>query len=195
MVPRGTVWSVSVSPTPDKVEFWASGAIIGTDTSAPFEVPLDVAAGDYKLGFCHTANGTKKCETTETGDGTGIVARVTVVDSASAPTAPASAPSTGATTTTSSPTTAPTDSATTTTSGGTSRRGDTSAPRPVRSVAVTGADASSVKIQWAATRDNVGVAGYGLFLNGLEQGHDARHPVHVRQPGMWHRLRGGGRRV
>ena len=27
-----------------------------------------------------------------------------------------------------------------------------------------------MKIQWAATRDNVGVAGYGLFLNGLSRG-------------------------
>ena len=36
VVVQGTVWSVSVSPTPDEVEFWASGRVIKTDTSAPF---------------------------------------------------------------------------------------------------------------------------------------------------------------
>ena len=45
VVSRGTVWSVSVSPTPDEVEFWASGRVIETDTSAPFEASLDLAAG------------------------------------------------------------------------------------------------------------------------------------------------------
>jgi chitodextrinase len=74
-----------VTPTPDKVDFWASGRVIATDTSAPFEVALDLAPGDYKLGFCHTTNGLQKCETTETGDGTGIVARVTIVDNSSPP--------------------------------------------------------------------------------------------------------------
>ena len=78
VVRRGTVWTVTVSPTPDEVDFWASGSVIATDTSAPFEVPLDLAPGDYKLGFCHTTDGTETCETTETGAGTGIVARVTI---------------------------------------------------------------------------------------------------------------------
>src|SRR5262245_1701630 len=80
VVARGTVWSVTVTPTPDKVDFWASGRVIATDTSAPFEVPLNLAPGDYKLGFCHATNGLQKCETTETGENTGIVARVKVVD-------------------------------------------------------------------------------------------------------------------
>ena len=51
-------------------------AIIATDKSAPFETPLDLAPGDYKLGFCHRKDGVQKCETTEPGTD-GIVARVT----------------------------------------------------------------------------------------------------------------------
>ena len=81
VVPRGTVWRVTVTPAPDEVDFWASDRVIATDTSAPFEVPLDLAPGDYKLGFCHRTDGVQKCATTESGDGEGIVARVTVVDS------------------------------------------------------------------------------------------------------------------
>ena len=49
---RGTVWKVTVTPTPDDVQFWASGRVIATDTTAPFETPLDLAPGNYKLGFC-----------------------------------------------------------------------------------------------------------------------------------------------
>ena len=84
---RGTVWSVTVSPTPDEVDFWASGRVIATDDLAPYETPLDLEPGDYKLGFPATARTvSKNAETTETGDGTGIVARVTVVDNSPAPT-------------------------------------------------------------------------------------------------------------
>ena len=53
--------------------------------SAPFQVPLDLASGDYKLGFCHTTDGTETCET-ESGAGHRIVARVTIA--AGSPTAP-----------------------------------------------------------------------------------------------------------
>ena len=98
IVESGTDWKVTVTPTPDVVEFWASGRVIATDTSAPFETPLDLPPGDYKLGFCHDTGGVSKCETVESGAGTGIVARVTVVDTssgsttrdASAPTMPGS---------------------------------------------------------------------------------------------------------
>ena len=87
-----TVWKVTVTPTPDSVDFWASGRMIGTDRSAPFDVPLDIAAGDHKIGFCHRKDGEQKCETTEPG--TGIVARITVDDSSTTPvdTTPPSAP-------------------------------------------------------------------------------------------------------
>ena len=92
VVTRGTVWKVTVTPTPDSVDFWASGRMIGTDRSAPFDVPLDIAAGDHKIGFCHRKDGEQKCETTEPG--TGIVARITVDDSSTTPvdTTPPSAP-------------------------------------------------------------------------------------------------------
>ena len=83
IVESGTDWKVTVTPTPDVVEFWASGRVIATDTSAPFETPLDLPPGDYKLGFCHDTGGVSKCETVESGAGTGIVARVTVVDTSS----------------------------------------------------------------------------------------------------------------
>lgn len=83
VVPRGTVWRVTVSPTPDEVEFWASGRVIGTDRVAPFETPLNLAPGEHKIGFCHRKDGALQCETTETGVNTGVVARVTITDAPS----------------------------------------------------------------------------------------------------------------
>ena len=183
VVPRGTVWSVTVTPVPDEVDFWASDRVIATDRSAPFEVPLDLVPGDYKLGFCHRKDGVQKCATTESGAGEGIVARVKIVDPAppspTAPSSPAapSAPSStsGATTPptstagapapTAGATTTPTPTAPTSGSAG-SASADQVAPRPVRRIDVTAADASSVKVAWPSSRDNVAVTGYGLFLNG-----------------------------
>ena len=92
VVPRGTVWQVTVTPTPDEVDFWASDRVIATDRSAPFEVPLDLVPGDYKLGFCYRKDGVQKCATTETGAGEGIVARVKIVDPTPAPTPPVRLP-------------------------------------------------------------------------------------------------------
>ena len=104
VVARGTVWKVTVTPTPDSVDFWASGRVIGTDRSAPFEVPLDIPAGDHKIGFCHRKDGEQKCETTEPG--TGIVARITVKEaSATSPAPPTTPAPTTPTPTTPTPTT------------------------------------------------------------------------------------------
>ena len=171
VVARGTVWRVTVTPTPGKVDFWASGRVIASDTSAPFEVPLDLAPGDYKLGFCHTTNGLQKCETTETGDGTGIVARVKLVDPAPSPSpspssSPAPAPSTSGGTT-STPTNSPTTQTSTASTGSTR---DRSAPKAVRRIDVTGAEPTGVQIRWPETRDNVAVTGYGLYLNSQTAG-------------------------
>ena len=43
-------------------------------------------------------------------------------------------------------------------------------PKPVRRIDVTAADASSVNVAWPSSRDNVAVAGYGVFLNGKTVG-------------------------
>ena len=51
------MWKVTVTPTPDEVQFWASGRMIATDTTAPFETPLDLAPGDYKLGLLSSKDG------------------------------------------------------------------------------------------------------------------------------------------
>src|SRR4029078_5410369 len=91
VVARGTVWRVTVTPTPDEGEFWASGRVIATDKTAPFETPLDLAPGNYKLGFCHEKDGVSKRETTETVEGTGFVAGAQVAAPTPAP-APAAAP-------------------------------------------------------------------------------------------------------
>jgi chitodextrinase len=184
VVTRGTVWQVTVTPTPEQVDFWASGRIIATDTSAPFETRLDLEPGDYKLGFCHRNDRVQKCETTESGLGTGIVARVKVVESApTAPTASTTAPSkdSGATATSSNAgavssrtgeSSSPTSSSSTATSSSptTATKSDQTAPRSVRRIDVTAAGASSVNVQWPSSRDNVGVAGYGLFLDGRTVG-------------------------
>jgi chitodextrinase len=232
VVTRGTLWTVTVTPTPDEVEFWASGRVIATDTSAPFETTLDLDAGDYKLGFCYTKDGAQTCQSTEPG--TGNVARVKVVEAAppqssstpeSQPPQPqtqtppssvtdAAAPATEAPATEAPATdrtgssktepdsssslksgdgSGPSDSsgsqsatgtsggpalqtdqsssaAQTRHDGGTKDRTDKLAPRPVRNVSVATAAPTSVMVQWAASRDNVGVQGYGLFLDGKVTG-------------------------
>ena len=66
-----------MTPEPDSVEFWASGEMIKADTAAPFETPLNLPAGEHKIGFCDRKDGLQRCETTKPG--TGIVARITVV--------------------------------------------------------------------------------------------------------------------
>ena len=43
---------------------------------------------------------------------------------------------------------------------------DRRAPKPVRVVEVTAADTANVRLAWPATSDNVGVEGYGVYLNG-----------------------------
>ena len=49
------------------------------------------------------------------------------------------------------------------------RSRDYRAPLPVRVVGVTDADASSVAVAWSRSRDNVGVAGYGVYLDGARR--------------------------
>jgi chitodextrinase len=43
---------------------------------------------------------------------------------------------------------------------------DRRAPRPVQNLDVQSADASSVRLDWSRTWDNVGVEGYGVYLDG-----------------------------
>ena len=45
------------------------------------------------------------------------------------------------------------------------RSGDTSAPQRIRVLGVTAADTASVAVAWSRSRDNVGVVGYGVYLD------------------------------
>ena len=77
---------MTVSPTPDEVDFWASGRVIATDKSAPFETPLDLQPGDYKLGFCHRKDRAQKSRPPSPGTEPGSSREVTIAE----PSAPAS---------------------------------------------------------------------------------------------------------
>jgi len=186
---RGTVWQITVTPAPDEVEFWASGKVIAIDKFAPFETALDLPPGDYKLGFCYRRDGAVRCASTETGAGQGIVARVTIIDKASAPAPTTPAPTTPAPTTPAPTTPAPTTPAPTTpapttpASGSSSNTGssntgsaptDRTGPRPVRRINVTAATSESVTVHWSAVRDNGGVAGYGVYLDSQRSGSTTR---------------------
>ena len=46
---------------------------------------------------------------------------------------------------------------------------DRRAPRPVESLAVAAADSASVTLDWGRTWDNVGVEGYGVYLDGTRK--------------------------
>ncbi len=85
-VANGTSWTVSVTPSPSSVEFWANGTKLATDTSAPFSTVINLPTGTNKLGLCYTINATRTCN----GVG-GIFATITVTAAASTP-APAPTP-------------------------------------------------------------------------------------------------------
>ena len=61
VIASGTVWTVTFQQRPDAVDFWASGKMIKTDTTAPFDVALNLPAGEQKLGFCYRTNGQQTC--------------------------------------------------------------------------------------------------------------------------------------
>ena len=50
---------------------------------------------------------------------------------------------------------------------------DHRAPRPVSSLDVASADAGSVTLDWSRTWDNVGVEGYGVYLDGARKSETA----------------------
>ena len=155
--------------------------MIATDKSAPFETPLDLAAGDYKIGFCHRKDGVQKCETTEPG--TGIVARVTVAD-ASAP--PPPAPDT--TTTGSTP--APTTGALHLAHAHRLRRAEARSPdrRHRREELLRRGSVGQGTRQRARRR-------LRCLPQRQDRRYDAADAVHVRQPRLWHRVHGRSRRI
>ena len=57
---------------------------------------------------------------------------------------------------------------------------DRRAPKPVRVVNVTAADTANVRLAWPATSDNVGVEGYGVYLNGSRASETASTTYSVR---------------
>lgn len=59
--PAGTNWTASFSTTPSLVEFWADGAKISEDTSAPFSSTINLAEGVHKVGLCATVSGARTC--------------------------------------------------------------------------------------------------------------------------------------
>jgi hypothetical protein len=74
-VNRGSTWSLSVSPTPQRVEFWADGSKLADMTAGPFATPVNLPAGAHKLGVAVTSGGVR----TTYGTG-GVLASITVVD-------------------------------------------------------------------------------------------------------------------
>ena len=49
----------------------------------------------------------------------------------------------------------------------TARTGDRRAPSPASNLAVTAASATSITLSWSASRDNVHLSGYGLYVDGV----------------------------
>ena len=65
-VQTGAIWTATVNPAPDSVEFWAtpSGGTankLATDTSAPYQVLLNLGAGNYVLGVCALYGSSRTC--------------------------------------------------------------------------------------------------------------------------------------
>jgi chitodextrinase len=65
-VTAGTTWTVTVNPTPDSVEFWATpvggaNTKLKTDTSAPYDAVLNLASGNYMLGVCSVRGTARTC--------------------------------------------------------------------------------------------------------------------------------------
>ena len=85
-VAAGTTWTVGVTPAPDRVEFWADGTKLGEDSTAPYAIPLNLAAGTHDLGLCAVISAQRTCFGTA-----GVVATITVTSPPppSAPSAPA----------------------------------------------------------------------------------------------------------
>jgi chitodextrinase len=79
VVAPGTVWRIAFETAPDEVDFWASGSKIATDTAIPFEVRLDLAAGQHKIGFCYRGGGRQTCASPESD---GVVHTITVAATA-----------------------------------------------------------------------------------------------------------------
>ena len=76
VVAPGTMWRVTFDQAPDKVDFWADGALLATDTTPPFETRLRLPAGTHKIGFCYQRTGRPQtCASPETE---GVVATVTI---------------------------------------------------------------------------------------------------------------------
>ena len=66
--------------------------------------------------------------------------------------------------------------------------------RPVLS-SVSAVSTTSISVTWGASRDNVGVAGYGVYLNGHSPRDHDRQVVHVLRPDLRHDVQGRSRRV
>jgi hypothetical protein len=76
-VTRGSTWSVTVDPAPDRVELWADGSRLADLTSAPYQTALNLPVGTHKLGLAVTHNGVRTVFGTN-----GVIASITIVDSA-----------------------------------------------------------------------------------------------------------------
>jgi chitodextrinase len=61
VIASGTKWTVTFQSTPESVDFWASGSMIKVDTTPPFDVALNLPAGEHRLGFCYRTGGQQVC--------------------------------------------------------------------------------------------------------------------------------------
>ena len=84
-ISAGQLWTVSPNQSVDSVEFWANGARLSTDTSAPYEQVLNLPIGASRIGVATNNGSTRlvwglngRCSTAVSGCVTGTFANVTV---------------------------------------------------------------------------------------------------------------------
>jgi acid phosphatase type 7 len=162
------------APTPSTTVTGQSGAI-----TAGTWVAVDVTklvAGNGAVAFALTTTSLTNLPLAAKEIGAEQAPQLVVETSASS--SGSTAPSTTAASTTTT-TTAPTTTTTTTTTPTTTTSppptttappADTSPPTAPTSVRATGATTTSVSVAWNASSDNVGVAGYGVYIDGAAAG-------------------------
>jgi len=79
-------WTADVTPTPERVEFWAEGVKV-EDSVVPFSTILDLQPGEYDLDICAWIGGVRTCY------GQGRLATITVAGTPPPPPPPPPPPS------------------------------------------------------------------------------------------------------
>jgi chitinase len=136
---------------------YSNGTLDGTTTSTSYLV--DQLA-------CGTAYTLKVVAFDRAGNRSAAASLVASTSPCPAPATPSSPPPSG-TTTSSDPDLSSGGTSTTPSGGSTSPPADSEPPSVPASLVLGGATASSLSVSWAASSDNVGVASYGVYLDGV----------------------------